>query len=173
VSIPAKDFPLRAIGGNVLLRRLKEDHRVFLNETKNKGVLQLGEVVGLGSRWTQDAPWFPPIPQQDRARSERLEREQRALVGEAPGVTPWKPMIRTPDSLTRRKPPPQFSLGHKLALGDINIGDLVYYSTPRIYDHFEYEGDDIIIYPGCWLYGVVTDTYLADPTVRRTERVDV
>jgi hypothetical protein len=172
MSLPAESFPLRAVGSNVLLRTVKEDSRVLLLEMKDKGVMRFGEVVGLGSYWTMDLPWFPPIPQQSRARSEELEREQRRRIGQF-GVSDWKPMIMTPDSLTRRKPMGVYTVGHALRAGDVKAGDLVVYNNARVYDTFRHEEDDILVYPGIWLEGVVTDTHLDNPRVRRFARAEL
>lgn len=176
MSIPAREYPIRAVGGNVLLRRVQNADAyssiLKLVGGKDGRVLQIGEVLGVGSRWTQDSQWSPPIPNQDRARSESLEREGRALVGERPGVSEWNPMRRFADSSTYRPLPPAFSLGHKLALADVQPGDLVVYNAARIYDYFEFEGDNVLLYPGNWIYGVVEQTNIAEqPELREYDRV--
>lgn len=164
-----EDFPFRAVGGNVLLRRVRMDGKILLLQNRADGILQVGEVLGLGGRWTQDAKWWPPMGQQNKQRAETLEREGRALVGER-GVSEWKPMWRYPDSSTPRKPSPVFTPMHAGLLDSLKVGDLVVFTNARVYDTFKWENEDILVYPGCWIHGVVTDTHLDNfPSLRRYE----
>lgn len=160
---------IRACGGNVLLRRVKQDGGTIIIFDRQPGVLQLGEIIGLGGRWTQDSPWSPPFSQQDKARADDLEREQRALMGAAPGVSAWKPMWRFPDSSTPRPPTPVFTPIHEGLVGHLHVGDLVIFNQARVYEVFKWEGDDILVYPGNWILGVVSGLPMDVPEVRRYE----
>jgi hypothetical protein len=154
------ELPFRAVGGNVLLRRVKQDGSILTLEGFDSRVMQLAEVVGLGGRWTQGAQWFPPPPTIDKYRNAILDSGSLD-----PG---WRP----PDLSNRARPkPPVFTEAHEDLLRDLKVGDLVVYITARVYDHFRYESQDILVYPGNWIQGVVTDFHLADrPEVRRYER---
>jgi hypothetical protein len=156
------ELPIRAVGGNVLLRRVTQDTALILWGRMQTGVVQLGEVVGLGNRWTQRAPWSPPTPQQSKDRNGRLDDGR---------LDPnWRPMWRYPDSSTPRRPVPVFTHAHEMDLDDLKVGDLVVYNHARVYDHFPFGEFDIFVYPGCWIYGVVTGLHVNDPSVRRYER---
>lgn len=154
--LKAKDVPFRAVGGNVLLRRVKGDVSLFLVEGRDDRSLQVGEVCGIGSRWTQDKKWWPPMP-----------RVERGVLDNGKPDPTWTP----PDlSNVPRCPPPRFGVGHVDALVEIAVGSLVVYNKARIYDTFRWEGEDFLVYPGNWIHGVVEDTYLAEnPDVRRYE----
>lgn len=159
----SEHLPFRAVGGNVLLRRVKQDGMLLTVEGFDSRVLQLAEVVGLGSRWNQDRKWLPPMPTQSKERS-------RTLI-DGTQDPDWKPMWRYPDSSTPRPPPVVFTEGHRARIEDLSIGDLVVYVTSRVYDHFQWREHDILVYPGNWLLGVVTETHLAErPELRRYER---
>jgi len=150
-------IPLRAIGGNVLLKRVAMDvHRAGLvvYGGKSSTVLQVGEVVGLGGRWTQDRKWFPPMP-----------TPRRTTLDDGS----WDPNWRPPD-LTHRTRPflPSFSAGHQEWLSSLKVGDLAIYVQSRVYDDFEYDGQRILVYPGNWILGIVDETTLA-PELRRYE----
>lgn len=160
---------LRAVGGNVLLKKVAADvHRsgLVVYGGKSTTVLQLGEVVGLGGRWTQDRPWFPPIPNPHRT----------PLVEVVNGVMQerwddnWKPSWKTPDSRTVRPKPAQFNEGHRAWLEEIKVGDLVVYIQSRVYEFFEWEGEDILVYPGNWIMGVAGDLTITEEELRRYER---
>lgn len=153
------DFPFRAVGGNVLLRRVRLDGRVLVLQDRQDGVLQVGEIVGLGGRWTQESKWWPPFQRQDRQRAEQLERDGRAMVGEK-GVSAWKPMWRYPDSSTPRKPEPSFTPMHEKLVAELKVGDLVVFVNSRVYETFKWETEDILVYPGCWLQGIVDGSHL-------------
>lgn len=166
MSIPAKNYPIRPVGGNVLLRRVLntevQSSLLKLVGGKDGRVLQIGEVLGLGSRWTQDAEWWPPMPVENRARAQEIERNQMRQDGIDGPLADWKPMWKTPDSFTRRKKPPAFTFGHKLALSELQVGDLVVYNAARAYDTFEFEGDVCIVYPGNWIYAIVDQAKLVE-----------
>lgn len=152
-------IPLRAVGGNVLLRKVAMDvHRAGLVVYGGKAstVLQVGEVVGLGGRWTQDAQWFPPMP-----------TPRRTTLDNGSWDPDWKP----PDMTHRARPrPPRFDDAHRAWLETVKVGDLVVYVQSRVYDFFVWEGEDILVYPGNWLHGVVDDSMLAlHPELRRFE----
>lgn len=155
------EVPLRAVGGNVLLRRVKQDGMILTMEGFDHRTLQLAEVVGLGSRWGQDAKWFPPRVTIDKYRN--------AIMDDGSLDPNWQP----PDmSNVARPPPPVFTEGHALAAeNELHVGDLVVYVTSRVYDHFRYEAHDILVYPGNWIMAVVTDGHLVNrPELRRYER---
>lgn len=173
MTISANEYPIRAVGGNVLLRKIAHaDVVTFLKLIGGRDgrVLQVGEVLGLGSRWTQERQWFPPFAEQNKARSEELERSQRALLGER-GVSAWKPMIRTPDSMTARLPMAAFTMSHKLELSQLAPGDLVIYNQARIFETFPFQGDDVILYPGNWIYAIVEEANLTErPELREYDQ---
>lgn len=148
-------IPLRACAGNVLLKRTAMDvHRaglVVYNAPTT--VLQVGELVGLGGRWTQDQSWFPPIPQPRRTTLDNGS---------------WDPDWKPPDMTFRQRPkPPVFTPEHAAWLSDLKVGDLVIYVQARVYDFFVWEGADILIYPGCWLMGHVIEGTILNPDARR------
>ncbi len=153
-------IPLRACGGNVLLKKVALDaHRSGLVVFGGKAttVLQVGEVVGLGGRWTQDQPWFPPVPTPRRTTLDNGS---------------WDPNWKPPDMTHRLRPkPPIFTEEHWLrAIHLLQVGDLVVYVQSRVYDFFVWEGKDILIYPGGWLMGVVTEAAIVThPELRRYE----
>ncbi len=151
-----KALPIRAVGGNVLLRKVAMDvHRsgLVVYGAGNGLVLQVGEVVGLGGRWTQDRPWQPPMPNvQPDYINGRIDPN-------------WKPpdLSRRPEIL-----PARFAAGHQDWLETVKVGDLVVFTQARAYDVFQFENEDIIVYPGCWLHGRVEETSMADhPELRR------
>jgi hypothetical protein len=151
-----KVIPLRAVGGNVLLRKVAMDvHRgnliVFVSGQSQ--VLQVGEIVGLGSRWTQDRPWQPPMP-----------NVTRGVLNDGSPDMSW-----TPPDLSMRPAvlPPRFSAGHQERLALLKPGDLVVYTQARAYDVFNFMGEDILVYPGCWIHGVVEDASINDVSKRR------
>ena len=154
-------IPLRACGGNVLLRRVSMDvHRssLLILGGQSNNVLQMGEVVGLGGRWTQNRPWFPPAPTPHRAPLDNGK---------------WDPDWKAPDLTFRARPKPaRFDAGHEEWLRDLKVGDLVIYIQARIYDVFQHDGQDIIVYPGDWIQAVVEDSTLSDPARRRYEKDD-
>lgn len=55
-------------------------------------------------------------------------------------------------------------LGHVVATDstDFEAGALVVYPSPREIDHFEYDGETILVLPTYWVAAHVTDTFLAD-----------
>lgn len=152
-------IPLRAVGGNVLLRRVAMDeHRasLLILGGKTANVLQLGEVVGLGGRWTQNRPWFPPAPVPHRTPLDNGS---------------WDPDWKAPDLTFRARPKPaRFDRGHESWLQDLKVGDLVVYIQARVYDVFKHDGHDILVYPGDWIQAVVEDSTLSDPSRRRYEQ---
>src|SRR5258707_496000 len=126
-----KSLPLRAVGGNVLLRRvIPTSSRVLtLIGGRDTGVIQLAEVVGLGGRWNQDRKWAPRMPTQ--RRGEMLDGSSERT---------WK----APDLSSRPAPPvANFADGHRLTIDDVRVGDLVCYVGARVYDHFTHDGADI------------------------------
>jgi hypothetical protein len=152
-------IPLRACGGNVLLKKVAMDeHRagLIIYGGGSPLVLQVGEVVGLGGRWTQDRPWFPPMPTPHRTPLDNGK---------------WDPDWKPPDLTDRARPQPaSFCASHEAWLTELEVGDLVVYVQARVYDHFVWEGHDVLIYPGNWLMGVITGTSLnASPELRRYE----
>lgn len=55
---------------------------------------------------------------------------------------------------------------------DLRVGDLVVYPTPRVHDHFTHqepgsEAWEVLVLPGYWICGIVTDTYLAEHHLER------
>jgi hypothetical protein len=154
------EIPLRAVGGNVLMRKVAMDvHRAGLvvYGGKSSTVLQVGEIVGLGGRWTQDRPWFPPPP-----------IPKRTPLGNGS----WDPDWKAPDLTFRARPlPARFDAAHQEWLSTLKVGDLVIYVQSRAYDVFVWEGEDIIVYPGNWIHGLVDETSIAlYPELRRFER---
>ncbi len=163
LSRPWQDIPLRALGGNVLLRELKLDLSWLLVEhsAKNKTPYRIGEVISLGSRWNQSAVWHPPMP-----------TPKKGVMLDGEGEKEWKaPELH----INRwRPPPPDFNEAHASLLEDVKPGDLVVYINSRAYDFFTWETDDLIVYPGNWIQGVLRDTFLADnPDARRFDRQEV
>lgn len=152
-------IPLRAVGGNVLLRRVAADvHRasLLILGGKSHNVLQIGEVVGLGGRWTQNRPWFPPAPIPHRTTLDNGS---------------WDPDWKAPDLTFRARPKPaRFDAGHIEWLQDLKVGDLVVYIQARVYDVFQHDGQDILVYPGDFIQAVVEGTSLDDPKARRYEK---
>jgi hypothetical protein len=45
---------------------------------------------------------------------------------------------------------------------ELEMGDLIIYPSPRVYDHFKWGSSDVLVVPGAWICAVVTDTFLAD-----------
>ncbi len=150
-------IPLRGVGGNVLLRKVAMDvHRgqlVVYNGGQGQ-ILQVGEVVGLGGRWTQNRPWQPPMP-----------APRRPMMPDGSPDMAWKP----PDlSRMPQIQPARFDEAHKAWLEDLKVGDLVVYTQARCYDVFRWEDEDILVMPGDWLHGRVEETSLAEhPELRR------
>lgn len=50
---------------------------------------------------------------------------------------------------------------------DFSAGSLVVYPSPREIDHFEWDGDTILVLPTYWVSAHVTDTFLADNPAER------
>ena len=154
---PRQDIPLRAVGGNVLLRRVANDvYRgdLVVMTSGNGQILQIGEIIGLGGRWTQDRPWQPPMP------------AVRPILLEDGSVDPnWKP----PD--LSRMPQIQhatFDERHRERLDTLKVGDLVIFTQARAYDVFQWLGADIVVYPGNWLHGKLEEgAIVAIPGLRR------
>lgn len=169
----AEEFPFRAVGGNVLLRKIATHSRLILfgyEGPKHQPVHQIGEVIGLGSRWTQDRAWFPPMPNQDKARMARLGGPGSPDMHDPD----WKPAWKTPDSRTVRTPMAAFTPMHAERATEIQVGDLVVYATPRVYDMFTWHDEVILVYPGNWLVGHVTHAHLVDhPEERPYDSVHV
>jgi hypothetical protein len=135
-----------------------EDTSAFLVQERQQQVIQLGEVISIGPKWKADIPWLAalPWPTEDKYRSGLLDDDTLD--------TEWKPMPRDVDYQR-----PAYKEG--FFQGDLEVGDLVLFTNARILDHFHWEGDDILIYPGNWLHGVVTGTFLADnPAARRYDK---
>lgn len=149
--------PLRAVGGNVLIRKVALDiHRgdlVGFAGTTNT-ILQIGEIVGLGGRWSQWRPWQPPVP-----------AIRPILMPDGSQDPNWRP----PDlSMRPAILPGRFDEGHIEWLSQLKVGDLVVFTQARAYDTFRWNDEDIIVFPGCWLHGIVEDTAIADhPELRR------
>lgn len=153
----AEDFPFRAVGNRVLLRRVREDSPLVLTMQRQSAVIQLGEVLAVGPRWRANIPWLAalPFPTEDKYRNGVLD--DGTLDPE------WKPSDRSVDFARPSKTTAEFE-------GELSVGDLVLFVNARILDHFHWEGDDILVYPGNWLHGVVTGIHLADhPDERRYE----
>ncbi len=156
----AEDIPLRACGGNVLLRRVRQDGSLILIQGIDDRLLQVGEVVGLGGRWPQYRPWSPP----------RVTPRRGYLDPEMNGGKHELEDFKAPDFSLE---PPRvkhgvFSEAAAAQLDDLKVGDLVVFVNSRAYDHFRWGNDDILVYPGNWIYGVVTGTHVAEnPEVRR------
>ena len=54
---------------------------------------------------------------------------------------------------------------------DLKAGDLIVYNQARVYDHFRWEHEDILVYPGYWVLGIVKDGVLVEhPELRRYEK---
>lgn len=152
------EIPLRALGGNVLLRKVKQDGTILTLEGFDHRVLQLAEVVGLGGRWTEDKPWSPPMPMHDKHRN--------GIMDDGTLDPNWRP----PDlSGAPRRPCPVFTPMHAERLRDLKVGDLVVYISSRVYDHFRWESFDILVYPGNWIVALVEDSHLTRER-RRYER---
>jgi hypothetical protein len=154
---PRRMPPFRAVGGNVLLRKVAMDaHRsgLAIYSSGQALIFQIGEVVGLGGRWTQDRPWQPPMPTVRRG----------VLDNGSPDMN-W-----TPPDLSQRPAilPARFDEGHRAWLETVKVGDLVVYTQARAYDVFTWHDEDFIVYPGCWLHGRVENTSISDhPELRR------
>jgi hypothetical protein len=154
-----RSFPFRACAGNVLLLKVAMDaHQsgLIIYGGGSPSVLQVGEIVGLGGRWSQDRPWFPPMPTPHRTPLDNGKWDDS-----------WKP----PDMTDRaRAKPALFDAAHAAWLDELSVGDLIVYVQSRVYDHFEWEGRDVLVYPGNWVYGAITGTSLnANPHLRRYE----
>lgn len=154
---PFMEIPLRACGGNVLLRKVAMDiHTAGLIGIAgpSSNVIQVAEVVGLGGRWTQNRPWQPPMP----------AIRQGTLDDGSPDPR-WKP----PDlSRLPQRQPARFDEGHKAWLEDLAVGDLVTFQQARSYDVFQWRGVDILVFPGDWIFGKLTSGPLVDqPHLRR------
>ena len=160
--------PFRAVGGNVHLRRVKHDSPLLLLQETDTRVLQVGELVSCGSRWTQDSVWNPPISLQGQ-KARHLSDQARMLDG---SLDPdWKP-VHVPERPRVRGP--IFTEAHAWLTSEIKPGDLVVYNQARVYETFKYDGQDYLIYPGCWLLGVVKDAHLSmNPHLRRYEEMPV
>lgn len=144
----------------MLLRRVREDSPLLIVQNRQQSVMQLGEVLSLGPRWRQDRPWLAslPFPTEDKYRSGVLD--DGTLDPE------WKPSDR---SIAWDRPMSSLAEFE----GELAVGDLVVFTNARVLDHFTWEGDDILVYPGNWLHGVVTGIHLAtNPDLRRYERED-
>ena len=127
---------------------------------RSDGVMQIGEVVGLGGRWNQERAWAPPMltPKRGEMLDGSSERD-------------WK----APDLSMRPAPPvARFTDGHLRGLDDLKAGDLVVYYNARVYDHFSHDGTDILVYPGNWIVGVVTEALLSEaPELRNYDQADI
>lgn len=54
---------------------------------------------------------------------------------------------------------------------DLKTGDLVVYNQARVHDHFRWLHEDILVYPGYWVLGIVKDGVLVErPELRRYEK---
>lgn len=166
--LAAADFPFKPIGGNVLLRRVKDDVRTFLVEGRDNRVLQVGEMIGLGNRWTEDAQWWPPVPVPRRTDA-FTEIKDEYGNGTGRYREGWDPDWKPPDmSQKLPRPAARFGLGHERLLSDLKVGDLVVYTSARIYDVFAWENEDILLYPGNFIHAVIERSHLADhPEARR------
>lgn len=71
-----------------------------------------------------------------------------------------------------RPKPAQFNEGHQSWLDGLRAGDLVVYIQSRVYDVFEWEGVDLLVYPGNWILGVAGDLSISEEELRRYERDD-
>lgn len=163
------------MGGNVLLRRVREDSPILLNQQADPGVTQVGEIVGLGDRWTQDSVWNPPVCV---AQQKNLHQSRRDYLWgkDADGeevfdprgghLDPdWKPTY-VPER--PRTPGPRFTPAHRASRQAIKVGALVVFINARVYEVFRWETEDLLVYPGNWILGVIEGSYLADhPDARR------
>lgn len=53
----------------------------------------------------------------------------------------------------------------------LEAGELAVFNQARVHDHFRYLHEDILVYPGEWLLGLVRDTFLAEhPNHRQYDR---
>lgn len=148
---------LRAVGGNVLLVKVASDEHtglIYGLAGASNQVMQIGEVVGLGGRWTQGGPWQPPIPV-----------VRRTTLDNGGWDKDWRP----PDlSHAPRRQPAVFGEAHLASLDTVKVGSLVVFTQSRAYDVFRWEGRDIIVFPGQWLHGVLEGVPIAErPELRR------
>ncbi len=157
----AEDIGLRACGGYVLLRRVRQDGSLILLQGIDDRLLQVAEVVGLGGRWAQYRRWSPPFVTPRRGY---LDPEMNGGKHELEDFKAPEMCI-----MPAREPCAWGPEGEALAqLENLKVGDLVVFVNSRTYDYFRWGNDDILVYPGNWLYGVVTETHVADhPEVRR------
>lgn len=122
-------------------------------------MIQLGEVIAIGPRWRADIPWLAalPWPTQAKYRSTELldgSHDQEHGFSQRTADLPPRP---APKHLAEFE-------------GELEVGDLVLFTNARVLDYFHFEGEDILVYPGNWLHGVVTGIHLADhPEQRRYE----
>ena len=58
----------------------------------------------------------------------------------------------------------------KVPKDELKPGDLIVYIQSRVYDVFEWEGEDILVYPGNWIMGVADSMTITDAELRRYER---
>jgi hypothetical protein len=173
-------IPLRGCGGNVLLRRVYEDTSSLWTLQQDPGVVQIGEIVGLGSRWTQQGKWSPPISIQGQ-RQRHLDNDNLYLwdkMEDEDGVQEvfdplrghrdpdWKP---THVEERPRVEAPIFSGELERAIAELRPGDLVLFNNARVYEVFKYDGKDILVYPGNWILAVMTNNHhlVRNPSVRR------
>ena len=158
----AEDFPFRAVGNRVLMRRVKlDDTQLLLFQERQSAVIQVGEILSVGPRWRSDTPWLASLPWPTQAKGRSSELDDGTLDKD------FAPMIRTADLPSR---PLDTDKQIPELWCTIMTGDLVLFTNARILDTFAWEGDDILVYPGNWIHGVVTETYLArSPGARRYE----
>jgi hypothetical protein len=64
-------------------------------------------------------------------------------------------MWKYPDSSTKRKPSASFTPMHAGLVSQLTVGSLVIFVNARVYEKFQWETEEILVYPGCWLYGIV------------------
>jgi hypothetical protein len=123
-------------------------------QERQQDIVQLGEVIGIGSRWRADVTWLAalPFPTEDKYRS--------GILDDGTLDKTWTPSDR---SIDFRRP----SVSDAEFEGELAVGDLVLFTNARVLDFFTWDGEDILIYPGNWLHGVVTEVYLSDNPERR------
>lgn len=156
------EIPLKAVGSNVILREVKADVSFLLVEAKAQGKspYRIGEVQSLGDQWTMDRVWYPPIPQQ-----------RRTPLLDGSWDKDWKPEVISEKPRLR---PPIWTEEHARRVSLVKPGDLVVYINARTYDTFTWNGEDFLLYPGCWLQAVITDTFLANnPDFRRFDHAEL
>ncbi len=78
-------------------------------------------------------------------------------------------MWKYPDSSTKRAPLPSFTPMHADFLPQLTVGALVIFVNARVYEAFHWETEEILVYPGCWLYGII-ENWQESAVGRRYER---